>query len=506
MFSTTAYEAYYTYIGLYLHQRSIEIITSEEVLIALLILILGITFLLGTWRYFSKFLPHSWGRSRTTGIGYIFKVIACFLLGISLLQIGSHSDVKNFKRESWSSNTYINSRFQRIQDSYEVSMVFDILTRSAEELSGFASKVVDNLFATGNSELKTPGAFYKAILYAGSLTIEDSELQDQIDLYTDSCFDKVLPLMIQASTEEKVDEFFVKNGLIDNELKHIPLTLEMGGKSNCLLLKNAVRSSLTDYAKEKGANFTRFSKAMGGYYEISDTRGKNLIVSSALLNHYRSQTEDSLGTQKGSEVRGSLAKFFQGTSRLLSFDGVLNFFGMGNQVGAALTAGRAEKFSEYLQRAPHIKGLVKMFLIFLFPWLVFFIIAGRWKILIAWFAIYFSVLLWTPIWTLLYHLMTSIAMSTEMLHEWGKVGDGVSLYSADFISAKLYQFYAIYSWLQIIVGPLPTLILSYGLFTSFLTDSQGEQAPQIVTDAKDVGVSAATGGAPSAASTTIKKV
>ena len=102
--------------------------------------------------------------------------------------------------------------------------------------------------------------------------------------------------------------------------------------------------------------------------------------------------------------------------------------------------------------------------------------------------------------------MTSVAVSTDLTAEWGRVSDGISLYSSSFITSKLYQFYAIYSWLQIIVGPLPTMLLGYGMFSSFLTDSQTEQAPQIVSDVKDVGISAATGGASGAASSIIRKV
>lgn len=508
MFSTTAYEAYYTYIGMYLHQASIEIITSETVLLGLMLLILGATFIIGTWRYFSKFMPPMFGRSRTVGLSFFFKVIACFLIGVSLLRVDSQGSVKDYGRGSWHENTYISSRYGGIQKHYKVSFIFDILTRSAEEIAAFGSQVIDKLFATTNSQLEAPSAFYKAILYAGSQTIEDAGLRDKIDVYTDSCFDKVLPLLGMTAKRNKIDEFFAQNGVIDHELKHIPITLDDGSKINCFDLKEMVRSELWSYAEGKGAKF--YKHYVGKYTirrkEITQTDERNLIASNVLVNHYLSQTEDDLGNQKGSEVRGTLAKIIQGWNRFWSWDGLLASFGQKDQVGAALTAERAEKFSEYLQRAPHLKGMVKMFLIFIFPWLVFFVIAGRWKVIIAWFALYVSVLLWTPLWTLLYHIMTSIAVSNDLMMEWGEISDGISLYSASFVTAKLYQFYAIYSWLQIIVGPLPTLILGYGLFSSFLSDSQSEHAPQIATDIKDIGVGAATGGSSGAASAVARKI
>ena len=282
-----------------------------------------------------------------------------------------------------------------------------------------------------------------------------------------------------------------------------PIELEEGEKITCLELKNEVREHLWSYSESKGAKFIHKYEGKYGFYEheFTNEEKKNLIASNALVNHFLSQTEDLVGTQKGALVNGGVAKFLMGWSRFFSFDGILNITGNNAQVGAALTAKRAEKFSEYLRRAPHLKGMVKMFLIALFPWLVFFVVAGRWKVLISWYAIYVSVLMWTPIWTLLYHLMTSIALSTETMYEFGKLSDGISLYSASFITAKMYQFYAIYSWLQLLVGPLPTLLLTFGFFNSFLRDSEGESAPEPVNIAKDVGVSVATGGSPQSAIT-----
>ncbi len=506
MFSSTAYEAFYTYIGIYLHEASIKIITSQEVLVGLLLLILGATFLLATWRYFSKYMPGFLGRGKSGGIGVFFKIIACFLIGVSLLKVDAPTRIKNYKRMSWHTNSYLQSRFLSLEESYNVSFIFDILTRSAEEIAKYGSYIVDEIFKKTNSELEAPSAFYRAILYAGSLTIDDLELRDKIDVYTNNCFDKILPLLGKAKKQDKLDEFFKRHGVVDTELDLIPVELDNGEKISCLDLKNEVREHLWTFAEQKGAHFSRYYHGLLtiNKYEITEADKKNWIASSALVNHYLSKTEDVMGTQKGAKVNGKLSKFILGLGRFFSADGFLNLIGQREQVGAFLTAKRAEKFSEYLQRAPHLKGMVKMFLIAIFPWLVFFIIAGRWKVLISWYAIYVSVLLWTPIWTLLYHLMTSIALSTELLEEFGKLSDGISLYSSSFITAKLYQFYGIYSWLQLIAGPLPTLILAYGLFSSFLTDSEGESVPETVTMVKDAGVAAATGG--SAAKTIVKRI
>lgn len=508
MFASTAYEAYYAYIGIYLHEASIKIITSQEVFVGLLILILAISFLLGSWRFTSKYLPGAFGRGRTVGISFFFKVMACFLVGMSLLKVETPESVKNYARHSWHRNPYVTSRIPSVNESYEVSFIFDLFVRSAEEIEKFASEVVDGLFLKTNSELEAPSAFYKAIMFSASQTIDDPNLKDEIDVYANSCFSKILPLLSMAKKENRIDEFFRERGAVDRELELIPIELEEGKKMSCLDLKEQMRQHLWDYSYEKSDKFTKFysGKLKLPNGEFSDNHQRNLIASNALVNHFLSQTEDMIGTQEGAKVEGTLASFLISWNRFWSFDGFLSLIGQDKQVGAALTAERATKFSEYLQRAPHIKGLVKMFLIAIFPWLVFFVVAGRWKILISWFAVYISVLLWTPLWTLLYHLMTSIALSNELMSEFGKVSDGVSLYASSFITAKLYQFYAIYSWLQMIVGPLPTVVLSYGLFSSFLKDAEGEQAPTVVTSAKDVGIGAATGGVGGAASAVVRNV
>src|SRR5690606_3061187 len=126
-----------------------------------------------------------------------------------------------------------------------------------------------------------------------------------------------------------------------------------------------------------GARFRRF---YGGKidllpYEYTTAIHRNLIASSALVNHYLAKTEDTIGTQEGAKVEGTLANLLIGWNRFWSFDGFLSLIGQGKQVGAVLTAERATKFSEYLQRAPHLKGMVKLFLIAIFPWLVFFVVA-----------------------------------------------------------------------------------------------------------------------------------
>jgi hypothetical protein len=52
-----------------------------------------------------------------------------------------------------------------------VSFLFDVLSRSAEEISALIARVIDSVFQSTHSQLDAPDFFFKAIMYAGSETI-----------------------------------------------------------------------------------------------------------------------------------------------------------------------------------------------------------------------------------------------------------------------------------------------------------------------------------------------
>ena len=493
MFSSTAYEAFYTIIGLYLHETSIEIITSQAMLAAILAIIFGVAFFCALWGYFGKYLPSFLGGRGGIGVGIFVKLIISFLLGVSLLKVGSFGNVKDYKRISWYGNDYIENKSPDLAETYKVSFLFDLLTQSAEEMAAFLSKVVDTLFQKTNSQLHAPDAFYKATLYAGSVTINDPELRSLIDLYAAQCFDQVIPQLARESKRDTISKFFLPFASMDTILKEISLTTENGKKVTCYEIKEKVIVDLYNYSRKIKGKLANYEQ------NITLKYNRELITeisSSALNNHFNEQAESNwLNIQRGAEVAsGTFGKFLLGWKRFWSWDGFLSLIGKHNLEGASLTAERILQFNEYLKRAAHIKGMANLFLIAVFPWLIFFIFAGKWKIIISWWVVYFSVLLWTPLWTLLYHLMTSIALSTEVMAAFGKYNDGISLYSSELITSKLYQFYAIYSWLQLAIGPLPTAILAWGMFTGFLRDAQQESSPGGISQTVSIAGATATGG------------
>ena len=505
MFSSTAYEAFYTIIGLHFHEASIKIITSQAILAGILALTFGAAFFFAVWGYFKRYLPGTIGGFQGATLGTFVKLLASFLLGVSLLKVGSFTNVRDHKRVTWHNNSYITTKVVDLQENYKVSFVFDILTQSAEEMANFLGMVVDQLFEKTNSEQHAPSAFYKAILYAGSISIEDPKLRSMIDLYSGECFDKVIPQLEMANKEDKISEFFKTYGVVDKSLQEIKLPMQDGSEINCYDLKEKVQLDLYNYARKTQNKTAKYDENIN--FQIS-RNSINEATSSALNNYFTEKAEtERLNIQRGAEIpSGGFAKYLLGWKRLTSWDGVLSLFGAEHLEGANLTAERAMQFNEYLKRAPHLKGMVKLFLIGAFPWLIFFVFAGKWRIIISWWVVYFSVLLWTPLWTLLYHLMTTVALSTDVLEAFGRMNDGVSLYSSELITNKIYQFYAIYSYLQLIVGPLPTVLVAWGMFNGFLNDRQQESTPDAVTTVSSTTVATATGGVGAGAMTAAKGV
>lgn len=493
MFSNTAYESLYTYIGLSLHSKFIDVITGHGFFLMFVLIIFGSVFFITTVQFFSRYMPGALVKKRSVPLSKFFQITACLFLGISLLRVGSKMDVRNFSGDSWHTNPYITQKISALPDQHRVSFVFDLLSRSADELARFLAGIVDGLFKKTHSQLEAPNLFYKAVMYAGTETIDDPELGDRVSFYTEHCFDKMLPIIGSEYKADRLDGFFRTDSTIDRELRNIPVNFE-GQNSTCLDVKNVVRNQLHNYSASKNAIMTGI---LEGYIlpsssTLEKTQNLNLHASQALVNHFMSQKEAALGIMKGSQAPGTGGRILQYLHRIFSIDGFLSLVSNNQLHGAHLTAKRSQEFSENLQRAPHIAGLVKMALIFSFPWLIFFVVAGRWKVLVYWYALYFSVALWAPIWTLFYHIINSIALSADVMQAFGQLSDGVSLVGAEMISSRMYQMFAVYSWVQLLVGPAPTMFLAWQL-APLLRDTESDNTAEALDGVSSLGSVASAG-------------
>lgn len=495
MFSNTAYEALYQILGLSLHAKFIEVITGEAFFKGLILMIFGFGFFVAALKFVSRYVPGSLIERRQIPLSRFIKIVACLFLGLAILRVGTNASVRDYQGKNWAENPYVVRNVDQIQSKYRVSVVFELISRTAEELTGLLSRVIDGVFAKGNPQLTAPNMFYKAVMYAGTATIEDAGLRDQIRFYTEECFTKVLPSVDQFKNRGAIDGFFLASRKIDQELHDIPIELGQGRKTNCLEVKESTVTKLNEYAFQQTKGLSdrlpweaSVVYSYGGKFDPSYY--KHYVASQALANYYADQIEGRLGIQKGAETPGAAGKTFQVLGRFMSWDGILGAIGLRDVQGASEAAKRSQEFSEHLARAPHVAGFIKMLLVAAFPWLMFFVVAGKWRVLVVWFWIYFSVLLWTPLWTLLYHIMLGISMSSEVMEAFGQMTDGISMYAASVVSHRLYFMYSIYSWVQLLVATLTT-----GSVFMFLKPMLGESEQESKPEFIDSGVSAVNAGA-----------
>lgn len=489
MFSNSAYEALYQLLGLSLHAKFIEWITGETFFKMLVLMIFGTVFFFTLLKFVSRYLPGSLIDRKQIPLSRFVKVVACLFLGLAILRVGTDADVKDFQGKSWADNAYVRSHANDVKSEYRVSVVFNLMSRTAEELTALLSRIIDGVFAKeGTSQLTAPNMFYKAIMYAGTTTIDDPGLRDQLRFYSEECFSKVIPSLGALQGRAATDEFFRGSREIDRELADVSIDTGEGKTTSCLEIKESTFKRLEDFSRVKTEGFFKYLP-WPSVIGIAEARKydanafKNYTAAAALSNFYADQKESRLGLQRGADIPGGAAQTFSTLGRVFSWDGILGMLGMRDVQGASEAAKRSQAFSEHLSRAPHVAGFVRMLLIAAFPFLMFFVVAGKWRVLLIWFWIYFSVLLWTPLWTLLYHVMLGIAQSSEVMEQFGNLNDGVSLYAASVIRHRIYYMFSIYSWLQVLVATLTTGS-AFMFLKPMLGESSEESAPEFLGTAQ----------------------
>lgn len=456
MFSNIAYEAFYQYLGLGLQERVVEAITSEAFFRGLVLLIFGVMLVWTLAKFSSRYISGSLIHRKSVPISKFFYVFFYLILGLSLLKVDLSTSVHDFDRKSWHVNPYIKGKIEAPKKSYKVSLPFDLMTRSAEELGAALSRIVDGLFKVDHSQLEAPNLFYKAIIHSASTTIDDPKLRGIVDFYNSQCLEKIFHIVGTKPKGDLVGRAYRSTTQVDNALSEIKFKTDEGEESDCLEVKEEVRSGLIALAEKKARPIVvpieEHFKKNSAFEEETLT---NFYASNMLVNHYMEDKETYAGLMKGAQPVGFAGRVIQYLSRTMSWDGFINLvsFGEGKEIfGAASAAKKATEFSENLARAPHLAGMIKMVLIIIFPFLIFFVVAGKWKVLVWWWAIYFSVVLWNPLWTLFYHIMVSISKSTSVMAQFGELNDAISLYGASLIQSRIYYMHTIYSWIQVLVG------------------------------------------------------
>ncbi len=492
MYANTAYEALYLQMGLQFQEEVTRWITSQVIFRAALLIIFGIAFFTFLVHFTSRYIPF-FLRSRRAPLGNVVGLMFCLFLGISLLKVGATESPANMTGGSWSQNPYITSRFSTVESEYKVSLIFRLLSGSAEEIARGLGAIVDGTFSRTNPQSTAPNFFYKAMLGAATDSIDDPTLKASIDFYTEQCLSKALPQFDPASDGSFLDQYFSRKGAANRKLAAIQLGA--GPYSNCAELKQGMNQALADYARRhsstyrqveaQGPSIQKFWMGFGQNYD-------NWVTSTLLVNHFLDGREGFMGIEKGTELPSTGGRIMQYLDRAFSMDGILSLLGRRDLKGASVAARRSLELSDHFARAPHVAGFLKMLLIGFFPVLVFFLAAGKWRPLLWWWMTYLSICLWNPLWALLYHVITTLALNLETLNAFGRLGDGVSLYAAALVSSRLYQAFAVYSWLQLLIGPLFTGSLIMGL-RPLLSDTASDQIPHGVSSGAGIAAKAAGG-------------
>ncbi|MBC8555012.1 MAG: hypothetical protein H8D23_35815, partial [Candidatus Brocadiales bacterium] len=214
----------------------------------------------------------------------------------------------------------------------------------------------------------------------------------------------------------------------------------------------------------------------------------NVLISTMLANYYHDSTGSGL-VHEGAMLSG-FSWLFQYMRKIISpemVEVILNKVFAGktthiNIAGSGSASSLANEFSENLKRAPHLRGWIKMLLIGIFPFLIFFLLLGRWKYLVGWSMFYFSVCCWTPIWTLLHHINLKMLQTSQFIHGLDSFANGFSVYSAKLVLQKINYSYSVYMLLQTSLGIGFTIAFFAFVTMPLLKDKTPDSAPGELTD------------------------
>ena len=146
--------------------------------------------------------------------------------------------------------------------------------------------------------------------------------------------------------------------------------------------------------------------------------------------------------------------------------------------GTASAASEANKFSQQIKQAPHLKGAILFLLIGGFPILVFLILLFGFKPLKYWFMTYFFVSMWTPIWALLYAVNIGFLKNSSFILQLQSFSDGLSFHTAAAINSQIMHSYTVFLWSQTAVVGATFIGIVGTIFSSISSNPTSDNTPQ----------------------------
>ncbi len=426
MTTATLTEALYLGQGLKLHSNFLDFINRGGV--HALALLFGVMFMVTTIRYFSRYFPGNAGFKNSGLFDYV-KIFFAMVIGMSILKANTSVSVRNFSGEEWAKNP----RFVSVKGGKEVksSFLFYLLGGTA---SGVATKIEENIdrFVGKQAQTRRPNEMIRLVVNSSLAQIGDDDLRAKSHLLFDECSNiEGVELLRQRARISSASE---------KKLRAIEFQTNQGVDYNCLSLLQEVRAGVAAEAKEKNERLYNQATTVssGGPHGMVHIQDPDVIGNAMLINLLNTRApKQDLAPSPGGGIGSAIVHH------------VMRFFSSGPDTKANEAMRKKAKEYESAERlAPHFIGFVKMILIALFPFLVFPLVLGHWRIMALWSLAFFSVCMWSPIWTLMHHCFVEVSQMTSYF----KTAQHSALLQ-DEVASELVSMYIVFVSLQLAVAP-----------------------------------------------------
>ena len=516
MFSNTAYEVFYLHMGLAYYEKMVLFLRANPIVSIVVYMIMAFVL-------FRIFLMLSVGKGKAFLISFGIYVGSVFL-AFSILSFTTDFQVLDYKKKSWVNSGYFKNQIEKPKRTYKVSAILNYIVTPIEVLTASFSRWIDKELNGEYLQTERPNYVFRAILAAGTATLTDPAIVSKLDKYNEECMSIVLNYFIKDKNgvTEADKQYLFKNMTMivpdRSEYRRVLKSIYTKDKQNCGDLAQEVRGDVDDYVQNNKEIrkyrdklslqrlpqriITNLKKLTPDIFNNSDD---NYYHSGVMANYYL----DKHGGMGVIDNRAHVSSF-QGlavigpkiTNAIDSLLSKLDPTYQGSIAGSMSAAATAQDFGSHLRRAPHLRGMIKMILVWFFPIMFILLIGGKPKWIFGWALTYFSISMWEPIWTAFYYIMQNISVSSESIRDISEYTDGFTAYSSHLLTRQMSYIYSQYATIQVISGPAFSGMFSLFVTKPLLTAKQSEGEGIMSSATTAVGM--ATGGVSSGVAGVVK--
>jgi len=471
MVSNSIYEVKYLYEALWLNEKVTEFVTGKgPVMIAI--------FMLFTWWLMVRFSTLHIGGFRPgakmsfkTGPQGVIAVLIIFATCWTVLSSRATVDVFDYSKNSWKSNKEL-SKGNNKRDLFTSHKVPKLLKYTIGFMEGakvYLVNEIDSWFSENQSQAKSPMAFYRSMLAATTMSIEDPVLREQYASYNDKCILKVISMGKSAdpTLRKSISNLSSKPLYRDEQLTQIFDSIYLRNGKTCLTerarLKAAIRKHLNI-----SPTFINLRNTLRPLVRTDQT-AESILVSQSISKIMTNDDSVKL-LEERAKLHGG-ANWMQKLSSIFS----TRVFGV---VGAGAAIKAAETYNFFLKAAPHVRGWILLFLIGGFPFMFLFIMWKQdFRVLGPWLYGLFAVSMWTPIDVLLAHISQNVLMRNGLYEDISTFSDGISLHAVQSLNNGIYLGQAVYFVLQLGVMMLTLMGAIHCFKNAFQSQDANDAVP-----------------------------